>query len=56
MVHIIEEASEAVLGYSENLEEALEFIDTLPSSGKYLVLDEDDVILHDTKPGISYKF
>ena len=54
MYRIIEEASEAVIGYYDNEEEAVEAANSIPS-GKYLVVDEEDNILYDTEPGVSYK-
>ena len=53
--HIVEEASGAILETTESLGEALLDIDNYPSSGKYLVVDEDSNVLYDTKPGVTYK-
>lgn len=50
---IIEEASEAVVCFTTNLEEAKE--EAKSKIGKYLVLDEEDNVLFDSQPGISYK-
>ena len=54
MFRIIEEASEATIGYYDNPEEAIEAADAIPS-GKYLVLDSEDNIIYDTNPNITYK-
>lgn len=50
---VIEEASEATVCYTDNLQEAIE--EAKSKTGKYLVLDESDSILFDSQPGISYK-
>lgn len=53
---VIEEASEAQVFSSENFLEAVNEIKrVLPQTGKYLILDCDDQVLYDSKPGISYK-
>ena len=53
MYHVIEEASEATMCYTKDVEEALTFARN--QKGKYLVLDEEDTVLYDTQPGITYK-
>ena len=50
---VIEEVSEAVVCFTTDLEEAKE--EAKSKTGKYLVLDENDIILFDSQPGISYK-
>jgi hypothetical protein len=50
---IVEEASEAVMCFTSDLKEAIE--EAKSKVGKYLVLDENDSILFDSQPGISYK-
>ena len=53
MYHIMEEASEAIVEFVDDLDEAID--DAKALGGKHLVLDEDDNILFDTMPGISFK-
>ena len=53
MYTVVEEASEAIVEYVDNLDEAIEDAKTL--NGKHLVMDEDDNILFDSMPGISFK-
>ena len=50
---IVEEASEAIVEYVEDLDEAID--DAKALGGKHLVIDEDDNILFDTMPGVSFK-
>ena len=50
---VIEEASEAVVCFTTDLEKAKK--EAKSKTGKYLVLDELDTILFDSQPGISYK-
>ena len=50
---IVEEASEAIVEFVEDLDEAIE--DAKALGGKHLVIDEDDNILFDTMPGVSFK-
>ena len=50
---IVEEASEAIVEYTEDLDEAIN--DAKALRGKHLVVDEDDNILFDTMPGVSFK-
>lgn len=53
MYYVIEEASEAMLMASEDLQEAIDF--TKGKAGKYLVKNDTDYILYDSNPEISYK-
>lgn len=53
MYHVMEEASEATMCYTEDIEEALTFARN--QRGKYLVLDEEGTVLYDTQPEITYK-
>lgn len=53
MYYVIEEASEAVIMASEDLQEAINF--TKNKAGKYLVKNDTDYILYDSNPEISYK-
>ena len=53
MYYVIEEASEALEMASEDLQEAINF--TKNKAGKYLVKNDSDYIVYDSKPGISYK-
>lgn len=55
MYYVIDEASEELYFNEYNLQEAINDISYLPQQGKYLVLDEEDNIVYDSKPGISYK-
>lgn len=50
----MEEASEAIYAYINDLQEAIK--DAKSRQGKYLVIDDNDNILYDSQPGISYKF
>lgn len=51
---LIEEASEAVEAFfTDDLKGAKEYADSMP--GKHLILDEEDNILYDTQPEVSYK-
>lgn len=50
---IVEEASKAIVEFVEDLDEAIE--DAKALGGKHLVMDEDDNILFDTQPNVSYK-
>lgn len=54
MYRIIEEASEAQIAIEDNLNDAIEKAESM--QGKYLVLDENDNIVYDSMPGISFKF
>lgn len=53
MYRVIEEASEAAYMYSEDLSECINYASE--QLGKYLVLDEDDNVLYDSQPNVSYK-
>lgn len=53
MYCIIEEASEAIIAYYNNFDDAVK--DANSRKGKYLIIDDKDTILYDTQPGISYK-
>ena len=53
MYHVMEEASEAIYAHISDLNEAIE--DAKSRQGKYLVIDDDDNVLFDTQPGVSYK-
>lgn len=53
MYAIVEEASGAVYGYTEDLAEAIK--DAKSRQGKYLVLDDSDKTVFDSQPGVSYK-
>lgn len=53
MYSVIEEASEATVCYTDNLQEAIE--EAKSRCGKHLVLNEDDGIEFDSQPSISYK-
>lgn len=54
MYTIIDEASEEVLEYTSDLEEAIQDADNM-LQGRCLILDEEDNIVYDTNPGISFK-
>ena len=53
MYHIMEEASEAIYAHTDDLQEAIE--DAKSRRGKYLVIDDEDNVVFDTQPNISYK-
>lgn len=53
MYYVIDEASEEIYFNETSLEEAI--ADANVKQGKCLVIDENDNILYDTQPGISYK-
>lgn len=53
MYHVMEEASEAIYTHTDDLQEAID--DAKSRRGKYLVIDDNDNILFDTMPGISFK-
>ena len=53
MYYIIEEASEACVENCSNLDEAIE--DAKQMHGKYLVVDDNNNVLFDTMPGVSFK-
>ena len=54
MYHIMEEASGAIVENCDNLNEIIE--DAKQLGGKHLVIDDDDNVLFDTMPNVSYKF
>ena len=54
MYSIIEEASDALVCSTDDLQDAIQ--EAKSRRGKYLVLDEDDNILFDSEPGVTYKF
>lgn len=55
MIYVIDEASEETYCNAYTIEEAKEYIDNyLPKHGKYLVVDDDD-ILYDSNPSVSFK-
>jgi hypothetical protein len=49
----MEEASEAIYAYTDDLLEAIE--DAKSRTGRYLVIDNEDNVLFDTQPNVSYK-
>ena len=49
----MEEVSEAIYAHTDDLQEAVE--DAKSRYGKYLVIDDNDNILFDSQPNISYK-
>lgn len=53
MYRVVEEASEAVVCYTSDYQDAIEEVKS--KKGKYLVLDDSDNIMFDSQPGISYK-
>lgn len=53
MYHVMEEASEAIYAYIDDLQEAIEYAKS--RIGKYLVMDDEDNVLFDTQPNVSYK-
>ena len=53
MYRVVEEASEAVVCYTSDYQDAIEEVKS--KKGKYLVLDENNNIMFDSQPGISYK-
>lgn len=57
MYSVIEEASEAVCYSTDSLIEAIEEAKKkAQGGGKYLVLDENDLVMFDTNPGVTFKF
>ena len=54
MYHIMAEASDAIVENCDDLNEIIE--DAKKLRGKYLVIDDDDNVLFDTMPNVSYKF
>ena len=53
MYHIMEEASGAIVEHCDSLSEIID--DARKLCGKYLVIDNDDNVLFDTMPNVSYK-
>lgn len=53
MYSVIEEASEAMICCTDNLQEAIE--EAKRRKGKHLVLNEEDGIEFDSQPNITYK-
>ena len=51
--YLIEEVSEAIEAIYDNVDEAIQ--EAKLRKGKYFVVDDDDKIYFDSKPGISYK-
>lgn len=53
MYRLIDEASEETRAYSEDLQELIDDADSI--GGKQLVLDDNDNVVYDSNPNISYK-
>lgn len=53
MYRLIDEASEETRVYSEDLQELID--DTNSIGGKQLILDDNDNVIYDSNPNISYK-
>ena len=53
MYRLIDEASEETICYSEYLQELIDDADRI--GGKQLVLDDNDNVVYDSNPNISYK-
>ena len=53
MYRLIDEASEETRGYSEDLQELIDDADSI--GGKQLVLDDNDNVVYDINPNMSYK-
>ena len=53
MYRLIDEASEETRAYSEDLQELIDNADSI--GGKQLVLDDNDNVVYDSNPNISYK-
>lgn len=51
--HIMEEASGAIVEHCSDLAEIIE--DAKRLGGKHLVIDDNDNVLFDTMPNVSYK-
>lgn len=51
--YLIEEASEAIEGIYDNVDEAIQEVKL--RKGKYFVVDNDDKIYFDSEPDVSYK-
>lgn len=54
MYHIMEEVSGAIVEHHDNLDEIIE--DAKQLCGKHLVIDDDDNVLFDTMPNVTFKF
>jgi len=54
MYHIMEEASGAIVEHCDDLSEIIK--DAKQLGGKHQVIDDDDNVLFDTMPNVSYKF
>lgn len=54
MYHIMEEASGAIVEHCDCLHEIIE--DAKQLGGKHLVIDDNDVVMYDTMPGVSFRF
>ena len=53
MYRLIDEASEETRAYSEDLQELIDDADSI--GGKQLVLDDNDNVVYNNNPNISYK-
>lgn len=53
MYRLIDEASEETRVYSEDLQELIDDANSI--SGKQLILDDNDNVVYDSNPNISYK-
>lgn len=53
MYRLIDEASEETRAYSEDLQELIDDADAI--GGKQLVLDDDDNVVYDSNPNVSFK-
>lgn len=53
MYYVYEEASEAMMLATEDLQEAINY--TTGRAGKYVVKNETDFIVYDSNPNITYK-
>lgn len=55
MYTVIDEASEATCAYIDDYNEAIDYALSLPSQGKYLVIDDNDSVVFDTNPEVTFK-
>lgn len=53
MYRLIDEASEEIRVYSEDLQELIDDADSI--GGKQLILDDNNNVVYDSNPNISYK-
>ena len=53
MYRLIDEASEETRAYSEDLQELIDDANSI--GGKQLILDDNDNVVYDSNPNISYK-